>query len=91
VESEALKDLMELLRKGYKAKSARTVKRRLLVMYLCLKVRLIKYFSNIACFYSLTFDGWSNSQVKGCLDKAKYGTEFVKQTNRVAMSIITRI
>jgi hypothetical protein len=65
VESAALQDLMDVLRPGYQTKSARTVKRRLLVLYLYLKTKLSEYFASLKSKLSITFDGWSNPMMKG--------------------------
>jgi len=42
-----------------------TVKRRIIEMYIYLKVKLVGYFATLPTMVSMTFDGWSNGSLKG--------------------------
>ena len=63
--SESFKHFASSLAPGYIPKSARTIKRRILEMYIVLKQMMIVYFQTFSSKVSITFDGWSNSSLKG--------------------------
>ena len=65
---------------GYELKSARTIKRSILQMYVVVRQLVISFLSEQASHFAITFDGWSNSSLKGfypvtlhrvCLEFAK--------------------
>jgi hypothetical protein len=79
VESSALKTLAAKLIPGYQLPSPRTVKWRILEMYVVLKLLVVAYFVSFSSRVSLTYDGWSSPSVKGFysvtvhwMDRAKF-------------------
>jgi hypothetical protein len=50
---------------SYQVKSARTVKHSMLQMYFVLRKLVINFLSTQTSRFAITFDGWSNSSLKG--------------------------
>ena len=50
---------------GYQLKSARTLKRLVLRMYVVFRQLAIDYLSSENFQYAITYDGWSNNRLKG--------------------------
>ena len=78
VDSSGFKQFMHDVLPGYELKSART--RSILQMYVVVRLLVISFLSKQASHFEITFDGWSNSSLKGfylvtlhwvCLESAK--------------------
>ncbi len=65
VESPEFKEFMQQIVPGYQVKSRRTIKRSILEMYVVLRRQVIDFLSKCQSRFSITFDGWSNSSLKG--------------------------
>ena len=65
VESDAFKEFVHDLVPGYQMKTRRTIKRSILEMYVVLRHQVIDLLSKSQSRFSITFDGWSNSTLKG--------------------------
>ena len=65
VESDAFKEFVHDLVPGYQMKTRRTIKRSILEMYVVLRHQVIDLLSKSQSRFSITFDGWSNSSLKG--------------------------
>ncbi|OQR84076.1 hypothetical protein ACHHYP_13953 [Achlya hypogyna] len=65
VTSEPFVSLLQRVAPSYKPMSARTVKRRMLEMYVVLKLLLLQNFSTFGSCVSLTYDGWTNDTMTG--------------------------
>ena len=60
------RDLVNGLAPGYQHKSARTIKRHILQIYVVLKLMIIALLTESELSrFTLTFDGWSNPSLKG--------------------------
>ncbi|BBN03031.1 hypothetical protein Mp_2g20130 [Marchantia polymorpha subsp. ruderalis] len=64
-ELKPFKSLMEVSVPGYVTKSSRTTKRCILKMYVVLKYMMIALFKSFEAKVSATYDGWSNTLLKG--------------------------
>ncbi|OAE19093.1 hypothetical protein AXG93_2062s1040 [Marchantia polymorpha subsp. ruderalis] len=64
-ESKPFKSLMNVSVPGYVTKSSRTTKRCILKMYVVLKYMMIALFKSFEAKVSCTYDGWSNTMLKG--------------------------
>ncbi len=65
VASAGFELLMQRLVPQYKCPSPKTIKRRILAMYMVLKIFLVHQLSALSVALSVTFDGWSNSALRG--------------------------
>ena len=65
VESHEFKEFIQQLVPGYKMKTRRTLKRSILEMYVVLRHQVIDLLSKSQSRFSITFDGWANSSLKG--------------------------
>ena len=65
VKSLGLKRLIHVFSPGYQLKSARTLKRLVLRMYVVFRQLAIDYLSSENFQYAITYDGWSNNRLKG--------------------------
>ncbi|XP_061405628.1 uncharacterized protein LOC133341190 [Lethenteron reissneri] len=65
VTSDPFKTLLQRAAPGYEPKSERTVKRRMLEMYVVLKLLVLQYFTTFGSCVSLTYDGWTNDAMTG--------------------------
>ena len=63
VQSSGFVDFLHEILPGYKLKSARTVKRTLLKMYVVVRQLVINYLTLEDFRFSITFDGCSNSSL----------------------------
>ena len=64
-ESSSLKRLVHDFSLGYQLKSARTVERLVLRMYVVLRQLVITYLSSQSFRYAMTYDGWTNNSLNG--------------------------
>ncbi|XP_078720813.1 uncharacterized protein LOC144937280 [Lampetra fluviatilis] len=65
VTSDPFTTLLQRAAPGYEPKSERTVKRRMLEMYVVLKLLVLQYFTTFGSCVSLTYDGWTNDAMTG--------------------------
>ena len=65
IESPSFKRLMHDILPNYQLKSARTLKRLVLRMYVVLRHLVISYLSSQSFRYAITYDGWTNNSLKG--------------------------
>ena len=65
VESLGFKQFMRDVLPGYVLKSARTLKRSILQMYVVIRQIVISFLSTLDSRFAITFDGWSNNSLKG--------------------------
>ena len=65
VESLGFKQFMHDVLPGYRLKSARTLKRSIGQMYVVIHQIVIGFLSTLDSRFAITFDGWSNSSLKG--------------------------
>ena len=65
VESDAFKEFVHDLVPGYQMKTRRTIKHSILEMYVVLRHQVIDLLPKSQSRFSITFDGWSNSSLKG--------------------------
>ena len=65
IESSSFKRYMSVVLPTYQLKSARTLKRLVLRMYVVLRHLVITYLSSQNFRYAITFDGWTNNSLKG--------------------------
>ena len=67
ISSSSMKRFAGKTTPGYKLKSARTIKRRILCMYVVLRSQLVNLLNSFQHKVAITFDGWSNENMKGML------------------------